>query len=145
MPTPSFDTDKAHHWFAVECNNAAWELVEQAQLSDADKRQMMHLAHASTYHWLNAGEPINELRAMMLLMFACGRAGDDGSRYAARAEQLMTELDASLSNWDRACGTGALAITHGSADLRREADALAAKLPDEDRKVYDLEMSFFPA
>jgi hypothetical protein len=38
VPPPSFDNEMAHHWFAVECNNAAWELVEQAEPSDEDRK-----------------------------------------------------------------------------------------------------------
>ena len=50
--TPPFDLQIAHQYFAVQCFNQAWRLIEKVDRSPADDEQMIELAHASMWHWL---------------------------------------------------------------------------------------------
>ena len=50
MP-PNFDTAAAHRFFAANCFNAVWELLDKPDRTDEDDEQMIALAHASVWHW----------------------------------------------------------------------------------------------
>lgn len=45
------DTDAAHRFFAPDCFNRCWGLIDRTDRERADDEQMLHLAHASLYHW----------------------------------------------------------------------------------------------
>ncbi|HVO03206.1 MAG TPA: hypothetical protein VMT54_13460 [Candidatus Cybelea sp.] len=53
MNKPEFDIAEAHRYFAAHCFNAAWDLIEKRDRTEADDRLMVALAQASIYHWLN--------------------------------------------------------------------------------------------
>lgn len=48
----SFDVAAAHKYFAAQCFNGAWDLIEKKDRSPADDRMMVALNQASIYHWL---------------------------------------------------------------------------------------------
>jgi tetratricopeptide (TPR) repeat protein len=48
-----------HRKVAGECFNKAWDLLDKKDKSADEERQMLHLAHASRYHWSLAGTPRN--------------------------------------------------------------------------------------
>jgi hypothetical protein len=53
MPTnPDFDLAAAHKYFAAQCFNQAWDLIEKPDRTPADDRLMEALSQASIYHWL---------------------------------------------------------------------------------------------
>ena len=70
-----FDVDKADRWFAVECNNRTWDLIEKTDRSVEEVHQMIDLAHAAAWHWSNVGSLLNQLRAQCLLATAYVAAG----------------------------------------------------------------------
>jgi len=49
-----------HRHIAKECFNKAWDILDQKQRSADDERQLLHLAHASRYHWGIVGTPSNQ-------------------------------------------------------------------------------------
>jgi ATP/maltotriose-dependent transcriptional regulator MalT len=53
------DLEAAHHRFAVECFNGVWDLLEKEDRSDDDLAEMIHMAHASLWHWRRSehGDP----------------------------------------------------------------------------------------
>lgn len=137
MAEPSFEIAVAHRWFAIECNNEAWQILEQPQINAMDRARVMHIAHASTYHWIQCGTPLNELRAMHLLIYACIRLGEDGEAYADRVEQLLNEVADQLTDWDRVCSWAWIGVIRGSTPMRNDAKKLAMKLEVEDRAVFE--------
>jgi hypothetical protein len=54
-----FDVQGAHHRFAVECFNGTWDLLEKEDRSEDDTAEMIHMAHASLWHWRHSehGDP----------------------------------------------------------------------------------------
>jgi hypothetical protein len=53
MPTnPDFDLDAAHKYFAAQCFNQAWDLIDKVDRTPAEDRLMEALSQASIYHWL---------------------------------------------------------------------------------------------
>ena len=54
MPTAlTFDLEAAHRYFAVNCFNKAWDLIEKIGRTPEDDRLMTALNQASIFHWLN--------------------------------------------------------------------------------------------
>lgn len=108
MADATIDLPRAHRWFAVECNNEAWELVERPARTADENDLMIHLAHAAYWHWLHAGEALNRLRALCLLATACNAAERraEGRRYGEEALRLLDEISAKATPFDRASVLG---------------------------------------
>ncbi len=49
--TPGFDLAEAHRYFAAQCFNGAWDLIEKKDRTDADDQMMVALSQASIFHW----------------------------------------------------------------------------------------------
>jgi len=60
------DIKEWHLYFAIECNNRAWDLSIQAR-NHAEDLEMLNAAHASALHWKAMGKELNNMRATMLL------------------------------------------------------------------------------
>lgn len=58
----SEDKLKWHRQEAVACFNATWDLIDKVTRSKREDNEMIHLAHASVYHWSKVGEPVNIVR-----------------------------------------------------------------------------------
>lgn len=50
-PTADFDVASAHRYFAAQCFNDAWGLIEKPDRTPDDDRQMFLLNQASLWHW----------------------------------------------------------------------------------------------
>jgi ATP/maltotriose-dependent transcriptional regulator MalT len=146
MAQPPVDLAKAHRWFAVECNNQAWELVEKPSRTADEVQQMIHLAHASVLHWQSAGNALNAQRGACLLASVYVAAGDAAGavRYAEQCLTLSMQNSQEETPFDRATALGcasrarALAGDHAQADrLRTLAQSAAAGLDDEERGVFE--------
>ena len=48
---PELDQELAHKFFAADCFNKAWELIDKGDRTAEDDEQMIRLVHASIYHW----------------------------------------------------------------------------------------------
>ncbi|MBN2146754.1 MAG: hypothetical protein JW726_05165 [Anaerolineales bacterium] len=46
-----FDPQPAHRYFAADCFNKTWDLIDKPQRTSQDEEQMLSLAFASLYHW----------------------------------------------------------------------------------------------
>ena len=42
--------------------NRVWTLMETEGRTEAEEAEMIHAAHASCYHWMMSGEPVNRAR-----------------------------------------------------------------------------------
>lgn len=51
--TPAFDLDAAHRYFAADCFNKAWDLMDKPARSADEDRLMVALNQASIFHWLS--------------------------------------------------------------------------------------------
>src|SRR5690606_36021962 len=47
------DLDSAHRYFAANCFNEAWDLLDKPGRTPEEERRMVALCHASIYHWLS--------------------------------------------------------------------------------------------
>jgi hypothetical protein len=51
MNQPNFDEQSAHRFFAADCFNRAWDLIQKPARSADENQQMLLLALASLWHW----------------------------------------------------------------------------------------------
>ena len=143
--TPPFDVIQAHRWFAVEANNAAWDLIEADERPREQRREMVQLAHAAAWHWAHAGSAIHQLRASILLAAAYVAVGEYASalhyivhtpnRLQATGEATAFDMASAwrmLSNTLRKVGDGKEAAT-----LRKMSDDWAAELTAEEKAVLE--------
>lgn len=96
------DVKETHQRFAIETNNATWDLIEKADRTHAEEIEMVHQAHASAWHWSKVGEPVNLVRAHYLVAkvyFAVHQA-KSGSFWANHVWKSTTDLG--LTSWDYA-------------------------------------------
>jgi tetratricopeptide (TPR) repeat protein len=66
---PDFDLQAAHRYFAVQCFNQAWELIEKTERTPKEDETMIRLSQASHYHWTQREEysPTNRSIALWQL------------------------------------------------------------------------------
>ena len=93
-----------HQWFAVECNNTAWDLATKDRTPEED-RLLLDLAHAASYHWNEVGTELEKMRALMLVAHAHGELGLGRTAldYAQQCSAFFTSRD--TEPWE-------LAFTH---------------------------------
>jgi hypothetical protein len=51
-----------HKKFAVDCFNGTWDLLDNKDRSREEDFNMIHMAHASRYHWGEIGTPLEFAR-----------------------------------------------------------------------------------
>lgn len=146
MPTPTFDQPAADRWFAVEFNNAAWDIVEAKTRSHVDVERMLNFAHAAFCHWERVGNPINTQRAYDLLAQAHARSPEPkcAVRYAEAAVRLSEEHPEAQSSFDLASVATSMASslsaageTEQAAEWKAKAAVLIAALEADERMVLE--------
>jgi hypothetical protein len=142
-PTPEMIA-RMHRFFAVECNNGSWDLIEKADRTEQDDRNMLYMAYSAAYHWSIIGTPLNGARADMLLsqVHSALSQGDAAMVYARRALNFCENN--TCEDWDLAFAHAGIALAAGvagEADLHRRHYALAkqhgeAIKDEEDRRIF---------
>ena len=57
---PDFDLSLAHRYFAAECFNRAWDLINKAERTPEEDEQMIRLSLASHWHWTQRADCTQE-------------------------------------------------------------------------------------
>ena len=151
QPSPD-DLQKWHRWFAIECNNQAWQLSEAPTRSGAQDDEMLSLAHAAAWHWTAVGTPHNVALARMLLgqVHALLGQGDLALKHARASFDFVTSRES--DPWEVAFAHAVLA--HAGAATRdaaahanhyTQAKALGEALGPEDREIFDATFRRIPA
>lgn len=151
MSTPAAPVaePELHRRLGADLFNDTWRLMELEDRSPADDVLMIHQAHASAYHWLQAGTPNNVARSHWLcsrVYCVVGRA--EPALFHARLV-LSTCQEHGIGDWDLAFAYEALGRAYAVAgdhdEARRHVEqarlASADISIDEDRELLlgDLE------
>lgn len=146
---PGFDVAVAHRWFAIECNNAAWDLVEATTRSPEDIVCLLNLAHTANWHWSQIGTPVNQQRAACLLATAYVVARDSvgAERFARRCQSLTESLTDGLTPFDRTASLGCVAaaarLSESDPLVEQKLaafDTACAALTEEDERTLLLKL-----
>jgi geranylgeranyl pyrophosphate synthase len=133
-----------HRKTARECFNKAWDYLDKKDRDTSDEQQMLHLAHASRYHWGIVGNPSNLAVGdwQISRAYAALKQPKLALHFAKSALETCQKNDLSeilhtaYEGMARAC---AVANDHESAKeylkkAREQLDKLT--MDDEDRKGY---------
>jgi DNA-binding transcriptional MerR regulator len=141
-----------HRTLGVDLFNKTWTLMERDTRTPDEDDEMIHMAHASAYHWLRVGTRANRARSE----WQCSRVHvilgqTEQALYHARRchEIVQADEDGSMADWDLPAAYEALARAHLAAgdveeaarlaDLGREATARIAD--DDDRKPIETDFA----
>ncbi len=149
--TKMSDETEAHKSFAAELNGKVWDLLAKANRTKAEDEVMVHAAHASCYHWLQAGTPVHHQRGEWLIAHVYSELGrsEPALYHARRCADLTQEHKDEMKDFDLAYAWEGLARAHAAAGNKYEAqkyykmaqEAGQAIQGAEDKKIFlgDLE------
>jgi hypothetical protein len=152
-PVPSMPDDQLHRKLGADLFNGTWTLLERSDRTAADDVRMIHMAHASAYHWLQAGGPQNFARShwqCSRVYAAVGRA--EPALYHARFVLDICERHG-IGDFDLAYAYEALARAYAvggdSAEsarwLARARAAAAGIAEQDDRDLLLADLATIPA
>ena len=128
-----------HRQLGVDLFNGTWTLMEQADRTPDDDALMIHMAHASAYHWLQVGTPENVARShwqCSRMYTVLGRS--EPAIYHAKLMLDVCEQN-DIGDWDLAFAYEALArayaVARNSAESARwltKAQAASGDITDEE-------------
>lgn len=137
---------EAHQHFAKTLNGKVWELLQKPERSKSEDELMIYAAHASCYHWLNAGTGLHHQRAEWLIAHVYTELGiaDSALRHASRCLELTNEFADSMKDFDWAYAyegvarANALAGNRGEAlkYMQRAEETGQAISNDEDKSIF---------
>ncbi len=138
-----FDLAAAHRFFAADCFNRAWELMDLEQRTSEQERLMVALNQASIFHWQQ--RPDCEPRHLSVGYWQASRiqALLDHADDALRQAEVCLALSADLTPFYLGYANEAMARAQSlanrllpAAEYKQRALELAAQITDEgDRKL----------
>ncbi len=117
--------EDAHGYFAKQLNAKVWELLQKANRSKSEDELMVHAAHASCYHWLSAGDGLNQQRSEWLVAHVYTVLGmpESALRHAAKCLELTQQYPELMKDYDKAyaqeCMARALALAGKNEDAKK--------------------------
>jgi len=153
MPHVPEQADPAlwHRYFAMDCNNRAWDLSIAARGADEDD-EMLNAAHAAAFHWRFAGNELNHMRATMLLAEVHALRGLGRTAFAYATKMRSYFLGRATPDWE-------IAFTHaihahaayaaGERELHRRSydeavRTVAAILDPKEREIVEQTFAHVP-
>ena len=141
-----------HRQLGVDLFNSTWTLIEQSDRTPDDDILMIHMAHASAYHWLQVGAPENIARShwhCSRMYTVLGRS--EPAIYHAKLVLDVCEQN-DIGDWDLAFAYEALArayaVAGNSAEsarwLTKAQAASGAITDDEDRDLLLTDLATIP-
>jgi hypothetical protein len=137
-----------HRKFAIGCFNETWTYLDAADRTPEDVERMIHAAHASLYHWLQIGKPVNFARGEWQLsrVYAVAGMGERAVHHGTRCLEICQEHG--IGDFDLAFAYEALArgcVAAGDRDaaathleMAREAATFIAEKENRDLVESDL-------
>ncbi|MGZ4551107.1 MAG: hypothetical protein ACXVF0_16515 [Blastococcus sp.] len=126
---------------AADLFNGVWALMATEDRTPAQDDRMLHMAHASRFHWEQVGTAANLARGEWLCsrVYAVLGRPEPCLHHARRVLEICEENG--IADWDLAFAHEALARGHAVAGDTTAAEAAAARArateiaADEDRKL----------
>lgn len=135
-----------HRKLAVSLNGEVWQLLGKTERSEEENRYLIHLTHASYYHWLHAGTEVHQQRGQWLLshVYATLGFGELACNHAQHCAVLTEKHKSQMRDFDVAYSFEALARSHALLGHHRESAEYKAKarqlgdqiVDDEDKKIF---------
>lgn len=113
-----------HRYFAVQANNACWDLTTKKDRVAVDDQRMLNAAHTAFFHWAVCGTEQNVQRARMLLaeVHTLLSLDEPALRYAREMHEYF--LNSETSDWEIAFAHCILAhAAHTAGDMTTYRDS----------------------
>jgi tetratricopeptide (TPR) repeat protein len=119
----TYTAAEANKFFAVEFNNKTWALLGKGDRTQEEDELMVHSAHASCRHWLDAGTGVNHQRGEWLIAHVYAQLGmaEAALRHAQRCLELTGQHADEMADFDRAYAYEAVARANAIIGNRAEA------------------------
>jgi hypothetical protein len=142
----TYTLEEAHKHFAQSINGRVWELLQKSSHTDDENDEMLHAAHACTYHWKFVGTAVNQQRGEWLISHVHAVLGHakEALRHAERCFEI-TQLNKELmKDFDIAYAFEGIARSQamlGDEKIAKEFFDLAQHAgntiaDDEDRSIF---------
>ncbi len=137
---------------AKEANRETWTLLEREDRGPDDDERMVHAAHASAFHWQQAGGDLESARADWLLshVYAILGRSEEAVRYAQRClatceTNRFGDFDLAYAYEGVARSAACAGDAHGAARWRAKAEQAALAIADrEDRELFGADLAAEP-
>ena len=119
---------QTHRRLAADLFNFVWTLLDKTERTQAEEDLMVHAAHASCYHWMQVGQPVNQARGewQIARVYAVLGRPEPARDHAQRCLDICQENG--IGDFDLAYAYEALArasAVAGAIDARARYLALA--------------------
>ena len=85
------DIQQAHRHFSAHCFNQTWTLIDQEWLTEEETERMLHLAHASLWHWSQRTDNDDTKRSVgywqLARVYALAQLPERALHYAKRSKR----------------------------------------------------------
>jgi hypothetical protein len=118
---------------AVQCNNAAWDLIEQPTLDLRETAELVRLASTASYRWQRIGTLANVAHAGLLFSWAAARAGAGPIALNLASRALSYFAENPSEDWELAFAHTAMAVAfycNGDSDGHKHHYEAAKELGD---------------
>ncbi len=115
---------EAHEHFAKSFHGRVWELLQKHDRSPSENDEMLHAAHASTYHWKFVGSAAHQQRGEWLISHVhvvLGHA-NEALRHAERCLELTQANKHLVQDFDIAYAFEGLARVHAMLGDQKMAE-----------------------
>ncbi|WP_297590432.1 hypothetical protein [Roseibium sp.] len=143
-----------HQAMAISLNQRVWSLLEKNDRTAEESDEMVHAAHASLYHWLQAGGPVQQQRGEWILgrVYVVLGIADAALRHAQRVIDLTEKHSSELRDFDHAYAFELMARAlelngdRGKAvDMWDMAQKLGAEIEGpKDREIFEGDLKAIP-
>ncbi len=145
---PDFDVGAAHRFFSGDCFNRAWDLLDKPDRTPAEAEEMIHLAHASMWHWSQRPDcqPRNLAVGYWQLsrVYAVNREAPQAAMYGVHSLEASRDQGPFLTAYAHEALARAAAVAGDRATMERhltEARALLSQVTDpEERGLLEADL-----
>ncbi|MDT7547398.1 MAG: MerR family transcriptional regulator, thiopeptide resistance regulator [Actinomycetota bacterium] len=138
---------------AISLFNGVWDLLGKEQRTPDEDARMIHMAHASCYHWLQVGEPVHGARGewQCSRVYAVLGRSEPALFHARRVLDICQRNG--IGDWDIAFAYEAMSRAHAVAGDDDEAQrwaeqaraACAEIVDDADREIVLSDLETLPS
>lgn len=142
----AFTLEEAHEHFAQASNGRVWEMLQKPNRSSSEDDEMLHAAHACTYHWQFVGTAVHQQRGEWLIshVHVVLSHGNEALRHAQRCFELTEANRTLMKDFDIAYAFEGMARAQamlGDHRIAEEFLVLAQKAGDaianeEDKSIF---------
>ncbi|MBN2878371.1 MAG: hypothetical protein JXN65_01965 [Clostridia bacterium] len=139
------DERDMHKKLAIGYFNKTWDLIDKKERTDKEDREMIHTAHASLYHWMQIGTPLEFARGEWQVSRVYSILGMGQSALYHGEASLNLCLDNGIGGFDLAFGYEAVARAYktlGDEENKQKNSELALsaaeKVEDKGDRDYTL-------